>query len=163
MFSHCYLRVCSEEFIITNINNLKAHLTNYSFNKRHFQQPAESVIDQDAFQDMLLHERGVDFKATVRPKIKDIIIQSIKSTQHLISDCGQACFSLLGYDILLDDDCEPWLLEVNMSPACEERTDWLRTYLDVMGRNLLKIVLPDSYINNAVRPSGRASELPSRK
>lgn len=112
---------------------------------------------------MLLHERGVNFKETVRPKIKDIIIQSIKSTQHLISDCAHACFSLLGYDILLDDDCEPWLLEVNMSPACEERTDWLKTYLDVMGRDLLKIVLPDSYINYPVKPLGRGSELASSK
>lgn len=100
---------------------------------------------------------------TVRPKIKDIIIRSIKSTQHLISDCGNACFSLLGYDILLDDDCEPWLLEVNMSPACEERTEWLRTYLDVMGRELLRIVLPDSYISNNVKPLGRGSELPTKK
>jgi hypothetical protein len=50
-----------------------------------------------------------------------------------------------------------------MSPACKERTDWLRTYLDVMGRDLLKIVLPETYINNPVKPSGRGSELPSRK
>lgn len=105
----------------------------------------------------------MNFMETVRPKIKDIIIRSIKSTQHLISDCGQACFSLLGYDILLDDWCEPWLLEVNMSPACEERTEWLRKYLNAMGRDLLKIVLPESYVTNAIRPSGRGSELPVKK
>ena len=146
MFSHCYVRICSEEFDITNINNLKAHLTNYSFNKRHYKQPAESVIDQDSFQQMLIDERNVDFVGEIRPKIKEIIIKSIKATQSLISDCGQRCFSLLGYDVLLDENCQPWLLEVNISPACEERTEWLKSYLEVMGKELLKIVLPNSYV-----------------
>jgi hypothetical protein len=47
-----------------------------------------------------------------------------------------------------------------MSPACEERTDWLRTYLDVMGRELLKIVLPQDFTANLAKPSARGSQLP---
>ncbi len=27
---------------------------------------------------------------------------------------------------------KPWLLEVNMSPACEERVNWLTEYLKAM-------------------------------
>jgi hypothetical protein len=50
-----------------------------------------------------------------------------------------------------------------MSPACEERTDWLRSYLDVMGRDLLKIVLPDSYVSNSINPINKGSELPVKK
>lgn len=112
---------------------------------------------------MLMEEKSISFTDKIRPKIKDIVIKSIKSTQHLISDCGQACFSLLGYDILIDDDCEPWLLEVNMSPACEERTDWLKSYLDVMGRELLKIVMPSCSVSNVVIAESRGSELPVKR
>lgn len=40
---------------------------------------------------------------------------------------------------------EPWLLEVNLSPACEERTEWMTKYISEMAEGMLRIVLP-SYL-----------------
>jgi tubulin monoglycylase TTLL3/8 len=31
---------------------------------------------------------------------------------------------------MLDEQFEPWLIEVNLSPACMERTNWLIDMLD---------------------------------
>lgn len=30
---------------------------------------------------------------------------------------NQQCFEILGFDILIDKDCRPWLLEVNQAPS----------------------------------------------
>jgi hypothetical protein len=54
---------------------------------------------------------------------------------------GHLGFELFGFDILLDYKFRPWLLEVNLSPACTERSDWLRDMLDDMTEGMMKIVL----------------------
>ena len=41
---------------------------------------------------------------------------------------------------MLDKNFNPWLIEVNLSPACAERTPWLTEMLDKMADGLFDIL-----------------------
>jgi tubulin monoglycylase TTLL3/8 len=42
-----------------------------------------------------------------------------------------------GFDIVLDDKMHPWIIEINLSPACAEREEWLKKMLDDSALDLL--------------------------
>lgn len=60
-------------------------------------------------------------------EIKQIIVKTLIIGQpylgHLYRSCqpedldSSMCFQILGFDILIDSKCRPWLLEVNQSPS----------------------------------------------
>lgn len=73
---------------------------------------------------MILYLRAIKgYKATevLLEKIDSIIINSLRSVQPLlISD--KHCFECYGYDIIIDSELRPWLIEVNASPSLSATT-----------------------------------------
>ncbi len=68
-------------------------------------------------------EQGHDFEA-IWQQIEELVVLSLLSVQPLLqmnyrtafpaTNDGFSCFELLGYDVLLDQKCRPWLLEVHI-------------------------------------------------
>lgn len=106
-------------------------LTNYSVNKY-----SEKFVENDnAVNDgqgskwsikalrKLFIEQGIDDEK-LWVKIHDLVIKAILSIEGLVfAGCEMHlpyrtnCFELLGFDVLIDDTLNPWLLEVNLSPS----------------------------------------------
>ena len=66
---------------------------------------------------------GIDYDK-VFERIKDVIIKTVISIEPIIvnnlnrsSKNRNLCFELYGFDVILDSELKPWLLEVNVLPS----------------------------------------------
>lgn len=84
-----------------------------------------------------------------------MIVETFKSVKGQIS-CQKHTFELLGYDFILDQDLNTYLIEVNTNPCLEESNELLRKLLPRMIDDTLNIVLDPvfAYCDSA----GRSSE-----
>jgi tubulin monoglycylase TTLL3/8 len=145
MFNSCYLRLCGQAYDLHS-SDLLRHLTNFSLQKSGVKLQSETVWSLEQFMQYLAEEQpGITWQHTILPQVRQIVVDTITavsgSIEHRAVSARQGCFELYGFDILLDEHCCPWLLEVNLSPACAERTDWLKEMLDAMAGSLFAIIL----------------------
>lgn len=121
------------------------HLTNSSVNR---QNPAYVKSDGvNSFKGhkwslrslwSYLDQEGVDV-AELWSKIKDIVVKTFiavePSMNVAISEClvsSYTCYELYGFDILLDENFKPWLLEANILPSLQTESP-LDTTIKVPG------------------------------
>ena len=132
-------RFATEEYKAPNKQNMDdifVHLTNYSVNKNNpnfvqadkgsksHKRSLSSVLIVSFNQD--LSEKGVDVEM-IWDNICDIVVKTILTIQPSLASTykmcqpydysNDICFEILGFDIILDSDYKPWLLEVNHSPS----------------------------------------------
>ena len=133
-------RFASEQYTNKNTKSNKfMHLTNYSVNKKNdnYIQNENLENDDTGFKWSLsafckhLESIGIDMNL-FWSRIFDVIIKSILSGENAIFNSVKKtcihrtnCFEVFGFDILIDSDLKPWLIEINLSPslACESPID----------------------------------------
>lgn len=115
------------------------HLTNYSINKKSATYSSNTDSNQCQGHKWsikalrgYLENLGIDF-AKVWDQMIEIIIKTFVCCEAPINrviekhtSSRYTCYELFGFDVLLDEDLTPWLLEVNISPSLRSSTpvDW---------------------------------------
>ncbi|EDO40146.1 predicted protein, partial [Nematostella vectensis] len=151
-----------------NIRNSCMHLTNYSVNKKSenfvsCQDPeVEDYGNKWSMSAMLrfIKHKGIDTTALMM-RIEDVVVKTIIAGELPIASACKMfmphpgnCFEIYGFDILIDENLRPWLLEVNLSPslACDSPLDLkIKSHLVTDMFNLIGFVAHDPLIR---RPNG---------
>ena len=121
VFSSAYLRLCGSEFLLSDIDDTFRHISNYTVqkkNKRVENRKTDLCLSSAQFETYVQEhgEKGFTWKGDMFPKIKQIVIETLKAGQEGIKHKNN-CFELYGFDFVLDQELTPWLIEVNLSPA----------------------------------------------
>ncbi|KAL0209579.1 hypothetical protein RCL1_008417 [Eukaryota sp. TZLM3-RCL] len=113
----------------SDISNNFVHLTNVAIQKQDVKVSATAVDNQYlglkwSLRSLLLYLCSLDNQKALRcfMNIQDLMVRSVMSVSRtMISD--PRCIELYGFDILIDSDLKPWLIEINASPSLSASDD----------------------------------------
>jgi tubulin polyglutamylase TTLL5 len=118
---------------LKNIKNICMHLTNYSLNKKNEKYVRCNDPDVEDYGNKwtmsallrYLNAQGKD-TFTLMMQIEEAIIKTLLAVESPLASATRMfvpnrnnCFELFGFDILIDEEMKPWVLEVNLSPSLD--------------------------------------------
>ena len=103
---------------LSNLGDTFVHLTNAAVQKTApgFDAAAGSKWPLHAFKLYLVGKFGSKPTDACFSAVEQLVIHSLLSVQKVMIN-DKHCFEMYGYDILIDDQLKPWLIEVNASPS----------------------------------------------
>ena len=152
VFKEGHLKACSETFNI-NSDDLYVHLTNYSvqkYNRNFSKEEVGNEISFELFQNEL-DKKGIkkNFKKDIFPKILRIIAISTNAAKTKINILARRnCFEIFGYDIILDGNCQPFLLEINTNPGLEESSPLIKMLVPRMIDDAFRLTIDELFERN---------------
>lgn len=158
VYRHGLVRICSTPYVFDDFENLLVHLTNYDLHITNEQVFVDAMKDQTAeckldglradWKELKrsLASKGHDMKR-MWAEIQDLIAKSFiaaetpltRAIKTHVKTRGTA-YEVTGFDVLLDDQLKPWLLEVNHTPSLCPHTDLENNIKRNMLRSLYQLV-----------------------
>ena len=157
-----YLRFGAEDYNITDMSNLFSHVTNNSIAKHseHFKETKieGNMWEVHQFSDFLVKQYGSDRWPEIHQKIKNVIICSFEAARHEMKQRPNS-FELFGYDVMIDENLNVYLIEVNLSPALDYSTKITEKLVKLMLEDLIQVVIDNKDVNDKMNSIGKFTKI----
>ncbi|DBB01698.1 hypothetical protein WJX77_004961 [Trebouxia sp. C0004] len=146
-YQDCYLRFCAEDYSLSDLTNVFSHLSNNCIARKslHFESGdwAEgNMWSCSAFSDHLdasCAQKGL-WQNHIQPQMQRIVQYSLACATESLQARPNS-HELFGYDFVVDQALNVWLIEVNCSPSLEHSTPVTARLCAQMMDDLFKVVV----------------------
>ena len=144
IFETPYVRFGAENYHIDDFKNVFSQLTGNSIAK-HSEKFNTGEIEGDMweneqFKEYLKKTYGGDPWNEIQKKIEKIVILALQSTKHKLFN-RKNNFEVFGFDIMLDDKLNVYLIEINASPDWTYSTKVTEKLIKIASDDIMKVVL----------------------
>jgi tubulin monoglycylase TTLL3/8 len=143
-YRDCYIRFAAEDYELQDLDNLFMHLTNNSVAKHSDSFETGQVGDLNMWHSNVMAEwlhkqgHGDAWCDRITPAMKHAVKSVMLASQGCIEPRKNS-YELYGFDFLLDEQLNVWLLEVNCSPTLEHSTPVTSQLIPAMVDDLMKV------------------------
>mmetsp|Transcript_29534 Transcript_29534/g.95294 ORF Transcript_29534/g.95294 Transcript_29534/m.95294 type:complete len:442 (-) Transcript_29534:400-1725(-) len=165
VFRRGFARFCTSNYTndLAELDNELIHLTNVAIQKHSDEYSSGGTHGWKwSLQNLLAYiegTRGLDAADAMMGSIGWLIVHSLKAVQNVIIN-DKHCFECYGYDVMLDSDLKPWLIEVNASPSLSTTTTTDRILKTQLISEVMALVFPPNFLE-AGRGAGMGSRRPA--
>ena len=113
-----FARFSNTRFSLDSISDTFVHLTNVAVQKTAPDYDSEKGCkwSLQEWRMYLTAKHGHDVTKQLFHQIDNIFIKTLQSVQKIIIN-DKHCFELYGFDLMVDRNLKPWIIEVNASPS----------------------------------------------
>ena len=155
LYQQGFCRFCNEKFSVdvSDINNIYIHLTNVAIQKKYekYNKINGGKFSLQNFHFYLENLYGYERAKKCHHDITQVIIGSLLSVQSVMFN-DKHCFELYGYDILIDKNLKPWLIEINSSPSLSTTTKGDFILKKRLISDVIDIVVTDKWLDEKGKP-----------
>ena len=147
LFDTPYIRFGAEEYHLDDFKNIFSQLTGNSIAK-HSKKFENSEIEGDMweieqFREYLKVKFGKDCWPEIQEKIKKIVIYALECAKHKIM-YRKNSHEILGFDIMVDELLNVYLIEINLSPDWTYSTKVTEKLIKIASEDLMKVVIDEA-------------------
>jgi len=155
LYQQGFCRFCNEKFSVdvSDINNIYMHLTNVAIQKKYekYQKTNGGKFSLQNLHFYLENVYGYERAKKCHQDITQVIIGALLSVQNVMFN-DKHCFELYGYDILIDQNLKPWLIEINSSPSLSTTTKGDFILKKRLINDVIDIVITDKWLDEKGKP-----------